>query len=495
MATIPTVPGSFVQSAPVGSARRDMGALLAPGAAQVGLGQSIGRLGAVAEEFSQRMQAATNAAAVTDATVKMKNVQDSYQREMATNQDEKTWVPNWQKKVDDLKDTVLGNEDLSPQVRDHLSNQFKDWQQTSSSQVATQANVRTVRNQTQIFLGAADDAWDTGDYAAGTKPILSAVQVGLLSDAQAKDILKKGQTQADFAKVNRGTNVDPIATLDALNDQTEKGKWKNFDGLDENQREALKGKAETAVNKLKADTLQGIYDKQNNGELMTSDALQKLVDDRKLTPGAMKQILAQQARIAKAPEIPELQAYSELLTKASGYDPDQDPSNVQRANIIAQMATLAPTYRDEVKATLDRSTNRTGENTRLAEGNNYIDELLRSGFLGNTKNWPGTMEPQYPDQAKAAYQRKIELRQGLKDFMRDNKNSTPQEQAEWINQRVARQIDVGTATPVLNVLTGKAPAGQNPSQNQKVTTKAQWDALAPGALYIGNDGQTYKKRQ
>lgn len=495
MATIPTVPGSFVQSAPVGTARRDMGAFLNVGAAQVGFGQSIARAGEVANEFSQRLQAATNAAAVTEATVKMRKAQDDYQREMSTNQDEGTWVPNWQKRVDTLKDDVLGNDEISPQVRDHLSNQFKEFQQSSSSQVATQANVRSIRNKTQIFLGAADDAFDSGNFEAGSQPVLQAVQVGLLSDAQAQDILKKGAVQVDFAKVNRGTNVDPISTLDALNDQTEGGKWRNFKALDENQREALKGKAETAVNKLRADTLQGIYDKQNNGQIMASDELQSLVDARKLTPGAMKQILAQQERIAKKPEVPELQAYSDLLTQAGNYDPDQDPSNSQRANIIAQMATLTPVYRDEVKASLDRSTNRTGENTRLAEGNNYIDELTRSGFLGNTKNWPGTMDPQDPDQAKAAYRRKIELRQGLRDFMRNHKDATPQEQADWVNERVGRQIDVGTATPVLNVLTGKAPAGQSSTQTQKVATKAQWDALAPGTLYIGTDGQTYKKRQ
>jgi hypothetical protein len=460
----------------------------------VGLGGAIARAGEVANEFSQRLQAATNAAAEVDAQVKMRQAQDDYQRELATNQDTKTWVPGWQKKVTDLREEVLGNEDLSPQARDKLTNQFKDFTQTSTSQVATQANVQGIRNKTRLLLNAADDAWDSGDFEAGSQPVLTAVQVGLLSDSQAQGILKKGQTQADFANVNRGLNVDPITTLDALNDKTDGGRWRNFKGLDENQREALKGKADTAVNKLRADTLQGIYDKQNNGQLMSQDDLQTLVDDRKLAPGTMKAILAQQAKIGKKPEVPELERYSNLLTAASNYNPDSDPNNEQRANIIAQMAELQPTYRDEVKASLDRATNKTGENSRTADGNNYIDELVRGGFLGNTKLAPDG-SPYEPAQARQAYQRKIELRDALRDFVRANPKSTAKEQFNFLNGKIATQIDVGSATPILNALTGRAPVGQSSTQTQSVTTKAQWDALAPGTLYIGTDGKTYKKRQ
>lgn len=495
MPTIQTVPGSQVIHAGVGAAPRNLNAELAPSSALVGFSNSIAQAGQVAEQFSQRLQAATNAAAEVDAQTKMRQTQEDYDREMATNQDTKTWVPGWQKKSDALKEEVLGNQDLSPQARDHLSNQFKVFQQSSTSQIATQANVQGIRNKTKVMLQAADDAWDTGNFEAGSQPILSAVQVGLLSDAQAQEILKKGQTQADFAKVNRGLNVDPINTLDALNDQTEGGKWRNFKALDENQREAMKGKADTAVNKLRADTLQGIYDKQNNGQIMSSDELQTMVDNRTLAPGTMKMILAQQAKIGKKPEVPELEEYSNLLTESSTYNPDDDPSNSQRAKIIARMAVLAPVYRDEVKASLDRATNKTGENSRTADGNNYIDELTRGGFLGNIKNWPDGSGPMEPAQARQAFQRKIELRDDLRSFVRSNPKSTAAEQFEFLNTKLKTQIDVGSATPILNSLTGRTPAGQNQTQTQKVGTKAQWDALAPGTLYVAPDGQTYKKRQ
>jgi hypothetical protein len=484
----------MVTHAVVGAAPRDLGSALASGAALTNFGGTIARAGEVAGEFSQRLQAATNAAAEVDAQVKMHQAQDDYNRELSTNQDTNTWVPGWQKKVDGLRSEVLGNPELSPMARDKLTNQFKSFAQTSTSQVATQSNVQGIRNKTKIMLQAADNAWDSGDYEAGTQPILSAVQVGLLSDAQAQEILKKGETQADFAKVNRGLNVDPINTLDSLNDQTDGGRWRNFKGLDENQREALKGKADTAVNKLRGDTLQGIYDKQNNGQLMSNDDLQQLVDDRKLTPGTMKAILAQQAKIGKRPEVPELERYSNLLTSASNYNPDSDPNNEQRANIIAQMAELQPTYRDEVKASLDRATNKTGENARTADGNNYIDELVRGGFLGNTKLAPDG-SPYEPAQARQAYQRKIELRDALRDYIRTNPKATAKDQFEFLNGKISTQIDVGSATPILNSLTGRSPGGQSSTQTQKVTSKAQWDALAPGTLYIGTDGQTYKKRQ
>jgi len=484
---IPIVAGTLVAPAPYTGAEANANALMAPGAALVGLGQSVRQAGQVAEEFAMRKQHAVNTADVMDAGLKMEQASADYQNEMSRNQDEETWVPNWQKNIAKVKGQVLGDPKLAPVVREKLENQFKEFETSSTIQVTTQANVRTIQRQKGRLMNVADTMWQNGDFERGKIAIEAMQSAGLVNDDEAREILRKGEVKVDFNNANRGIATDPIATLDALSDATDGGRWRNFTALDENQRESLRVEARRQVSAVRAETVNGLVDRRNAGEIIPGEELQDLVDGRKLTATQMKWILQEQKRATNDPGVTK--HFADLLRDIDTYRkaPD-DPTNEKFAELTARRMLLPPEMREEAQRRLDKAANPSSDHqqTKLATG--YIDDLLQGGYFGPLKQDTGTM-----DQAEKAYGQAIELKRDLERFVQANPAALndPVKQRDFVNAKIRGKLDVASATPVLNSLTGAAVTKSTPAG--KVLTRAQRDALAPGSTYLGADGKTYTR--
>lgn len=494
MAIIPIVEGSQVEKAPVAAAPMDMSAALAPGSAMVGLGQDIGQASNVFQELSQRLQQATNVANVVDAQVKMKKAESDYQNEMATEPDESQWTPGWKENLSALKESVLGNDQLSPMAKAHLTNQFSQFEQESTSKIQTQQVVRTIQRQTAKITNAADYSWDRGDFEGGAAQIQEGIKAGLFSHTQAVIQLQKGRVQSDMAQVATLKLADPTQAYDALTAKDEDGDFKNYHSLDDAQRGALTVQVEAQVNHDKVQTMQSLFDRQNGGEILAPAELQTLVDQNKLKASSMKAILKQQARAA-GPAPTDLAAYSSLLTQAQQYSPDDDKTNTARAQIIDQMAQLPPAYRDEVKASLDAATNKTQQTRQTAQANGYIDDLTNAGFFGVTKK-DATGELMEPKQALQAFQTKRQLVQAVNDFLRDNPKASPDDQINFVNQKIRGQTDQNSSMPLFNALSARAVPGGSaaPDTPQTIYSQAQYDALPIGARFTFN-GRTGTKQK
>lgn len=481
-----------------------MSSALAVGGSLGHIGQGLEQVSSTLSEFAMRKQNAVNAAAVVDAQTRMEKAQSAYQQDMTTNQDENTWVPNWQKATADLKSTVLSNPQLAPVVRDHLENQFKEFEQRSTSQISTQANVRTIQRQSAIFTNAANDAWEAGDFEKGSQNILKMVQLGLISDTKGQEMLAKGQNQVDVSNAVHGIATDPILALHGLEEKDKKGDWANYSELDENQRESLRVKAMQQISKVRQQTVDDLVDQQNNGKILQKADLQQLVDTQKLTSTQMRWILQSQGQ----PEDPKLnQHFAELLTDIDGYDHSKDKTNSQFAELAARRLALPKELQAEAKKRLDEKLNVTGAHVQTAEVNRYIDEMLGQGILGPIKGnktvvtpgrFFGTNSEEVPvtnEEKQATYGRQVQLKQELKDFVRNNPNADAVQQRNFINSRVASFVDSKAATPLFNTISGRATQTQPAAQTPRITTKAQRDALPAGASYLGPDGKMYTKGQ
>lgn len=495
------VPGSEVRSN-YGGTQLNAAPLLAVGGAKAAVGSGLQDVSNVLQVFGEKMQAATNTADIIEAQNKMQQTQAAYSDEMATNQDEQTWVPGWQKNVSELKTSILDNGKLAPDVREHLQNQLSQWESTSTTQIATQANVRSIQRQKARLMTVADDNWKNGDFDQGKQAIDAMVGAGLVNPDEAVDIVKAGRVKVDVNNVNRGIGVDPIGTFDALNDQTDGGRWRNFTALDENQRESLKVEARRQISAVRVETVNDLVDRRNSGEIIGTAELQKLVDGRKLNATQMRWILQEQARSKGDPgNLPE---FSKLLSEIDGYDKTKDPTNEKFAELTGRRMALPPEMREEAQRRLDAklkpdSAAITGSHEVLK----YVDELLDNGAFGPVK---GTIEEKTPgkffgtntttrkvgpEDIEKAYGQAIELKRDLQRFMQANPNADSVTQRDYIDKLTRGKVNAQAATPLLNAISGTVhPTGAA----VHVTSQAQRDALAPGTVYIGPDGVTYTRK-
>lgn len=476
---IPTVSGSEIVSAPYAAAPLDVNALMAPGRAMVGVAQSIGYAGQVIGEFAERKQRAINAAAEQDAMMQMEKGFDDYQIELSTQQDEEKWVEGWKKKSETLKSSLLSDPHISQAVKDHLTVALNTEAERSTQRIATQANTRLLQRQKARLMNVADYMFQRGDIERGDIAIEAMSEHGLIFPEQEFELKKDGHEKADFSAVNKGINVDPFTTIDQLDEKTPSGEWKNFTNLDENRREGLKVEAIRRTAALRADTVQGIVDRRNQGEIISKDELQSLVDSRRLKPTEMRWVLQEQSR--SGTDAGMAVAFAKALSAVDAYDPTKDPTNEQYAALFGQSVQFSPQYRDEIQRRLQKQKNPTFEEHATRDAKAYIDHLLAGGFLGDiSKSTDG--KPTSPTEYQTAYGKTIELRQALDGFMRQNPKATPVEQRDFLNGKIQTERSVRAATPILNAVVGAATRTAPIS----ITTKAQFDNLPAGQTFEFN---------
>lgn len=484
MPTVQIVPGSLVTRAPYAGAPTDLAAAQAPGRALEQVGQQVGNTTSrVLEEFAVRKQNATNAMDLLAGDLAMKKSLADYQDQMAREPDPDKWVPGWDDQLQKTKAAVLENPKLAPVVKEHLTNAFTEFGSVSSSQIKTQANVRDIQQKKAIGMVYANTFWDAGQFEPGEYALDQMREHGLISDVEQAQLLAKGHTQVAQALVNRGINQDPIGTMDKLDEKTKSGDWANFDGLDENQREAFKVEARRATSALRAETINSIGDRRNAGEIIPKDELQSLVDQRKLTAYQMKWVLQEQSRQGFDPLMTK--AFADHLTAVDAYDKTSDPTNEKFAELTADRLKFSADLRAEAKSRLDAKLNPTATNIMTKDANHFIDEMTEKGVLG-----PTTTDKGRPTQVAATYAQNVQLKRELSEWVKANPGKSPVDQVAFIRQRLQGPRDVAATLPLFNALSGRAqPTAGLPT----VTTPDAYAKLQPGARYIDATGKPATK--
>jgi hypothetical protein len=510
---IPTVQGSDVIAAPYAATSLDAGSLMGPGNAMQSVGRAIGYAGQVIGEFGERKQKAINAAAAQDGQMKMEKAFNDYQIEMSRMKDpddytnaEDTWADGWQKKASTLKNQILADPKISQAVKDHLDVSLSGFVGQSTDRINTQANTRSIQRQKAKLTNVASFMYENGDIERGDVAIEAMREHGLIFPEEEMHLKEKGAQQADLSQVSKGLNTDPIATLDALQDKTDGGRWRQFTNLDEETRLSLTRRARTEMESVRADTVRGFQDRINQGEFVKPDELQGAVDDRKLTPQQYKWLNAQQTGKANYSEdVVRMVNLTRQIDSWKSGDPDAQD---QLHKIAADMAGLPKDMQNRLESDLNRVAKPGSSKASVpSQGYAYIDHLLTNGFFGPVKGevekevpgkFFGTNKEKVPvtrEEAEATYGKALALRDSLNAWVKDNPHATLVEQQKFINGQIQGQVDTVAATPVLNALTGRSAAPQSSTQTQKPLSRAEYDALPPGATYKGKDGRSYTKKK
>jgi len=429
---MPRIPlASFSPSAtPQATPRADPGMndpLLAGGRA---IGQGVASVGAVLGDFAMRKQEAVNYAAVADADRKMKEAFVGFQDELQRNGDEKTWLPSWQKRAGEVE-KELEMDKMAPAVRDRLSPQLASWKQGTEAAIRSQATAREINRAKSSVMDAAELDLKLGDIASYTDKIKGGEARGLFDPGEADRLVKSGMNKAEYYQATNLILTSPMTAIDALKDQTDGGRWRNFTELEETQRKTLVDSANIAVQRVRAETYQGLIDRMNGGELIGDKELDGLVDQKLMTATQARDIKRNQGKQAGLAGVSG-GVFSGLLTDINAYDPRGDGTNERYADLAVRVAMLPPGLKEDAYNRLKEKRDPASPlNSQVArDAMTQVDASFRAGLFGqfetqelDTKTGMMTKKTDAKAYA-AALEKKVKVEDALTEYFRANPKAT-----------------------------------------------------------------------
>lgn len=166
------------------------------------LAAGIASIGQAAGDFALKKQEAVNYATAVDAELKMKTAFADYKETLAKNPDEKTFLPNWEKRTVEVE-KELGMEDMPMAVRDRLAPQMKAWRADTAQQVRSVATVREIDRGRATLEKAASFAMQEGDAVGAAKLMRDGQSVGYFTAEQAQDKIASFSNQAEYSRYER----------------------------------------------------------------------------------------------------------------------------------------------------------------------------------------------------------------------------------------------------------------------------------------------------
>lgn len=460
----------------------DPGMFSAEGRGIQQLGAGISQVASTGMQITQRFEHANYVAKSAEADRKVKTAWTAYQEEMLTKPGKPDeWVKGWT----DLSAKTLKDIDqtgLSAQSKERLKMQLASFQADATSQISLQATKQRIKNGAAEITASAGLDLKNGDWQGYERKINEGTEAGFFDPATQLRLMEDGKKQFDFEQANKAINENPFAALDALEAKSDGGKWANYKELDENRRLALVREAKTYISRDRAETVQGIVDRQNNGEIVSDAELDGLVQSGRILPTQAKWALQQQKRHGRDPEL--IVEYANLLSAIDKYQPNQDPTNATFAELSAQQLKYPAELRSEITKRLNDA--KSNAATKRKEGYDYVDNLLSGHFLGNIdKSTSGTGAPTNKQEYLRAHQRAVEIRQQLDEFLKAKPGATGPEQVKFVNDLTAKyRTETGAG------LLDKSKGGTPPAPK----SKKEYDALPSGTRYLHPDGTIKTKK-
>lgn len=185
-------------------------AALAKGQLAQGTGQAVGGL---FQDVADKIQQNRNARQVFDADLAMRKTYDDFTAKLETMPDEGTWLPAWEQQTQQLKDQVLDNPHLSPDVKRQLGEKFDGWQQATTSATQIAALKKGVNESRKSAIADATYAANQGhvDGPGGANTIMdAAVENHAFSPNESERLKKTFGPMAAEANMNQAISRFPL---------------------------------------------------------------------------------------------------------------------------------------------------------------------------------------------------------------------------------------------------------------------------------------------
>lgn len=397
------------------------------------LGQSVAQVGNQAFDFAAKKQDALNFAKLADGERQMREGFLLFQDELKRNGDEKTWSASWEMRAAEIEASVMKG--VPPALKERMTAEVQGWKSLTVAQVRSVATEREIQRASAQVLDAADSDLKIGDVGGYKAKISEGAAKGLFRPDEAAKLLRTGEQKADWYAAFGMVNEDPAKALDMLDDRTDGGRPSNFTNLDEGQRYSLTQSARGALNSLRIETQESLFNRRQAGEVIGDEELDALVEKKLVKPEWAKRF-AQEQRKGMGGVEGDAAAFSEVLVAIQEYDPLKDTGRTQYSKLFAQAQLLPDRMATDAVARLkDKADPQSVNNSAVAQAaERLIGESFEGGVYGKfdlgEEFVPGTTRKQKKVdravQAKAV-QARAEVSDGIREYLKKKPNATEAE--------------------------------------------------------------------
>jgi len=445
------IPLSAVQ----GVARTNTSVDLTAGARAVG---SLDEVANTVGEYAQRVQDARDAADMVRAKNAMLAEETAFETWAQKEPDTEKWEEHNEQRID-LARTTIDSLNLSNRARQAVDVQLEDWAGKRRIAVANAARRTQAENAFKTLQEDMIRSADQGNMVGVEELVRQQEALGFLHPGEKDEVLRKMSQRAQVNQANRAMMEHPVDFLGALEEKNDAGEFVNWRGLDDNQRMQLRTEGRRQVSVLHAETVQGFQDRLNNGEVISRDELQTAVDQMRMTPQQMKNIMRFQSGSSGYAE--NVERMVELSQRITQWTPARPEAEKERHDIAAAMAGLPRSMQEPLETQLRKKAQGDVEASKTQDAETYIDWLRDNSFLGNyRKQGRNDASPgDYVDRqaALSAQERSLQLRQALRTYMLKHPEAGPEDQRKFIHGMIKGDKAKVGARSVLNAMTGKAP--------------------------------------
>jgi hypothetical protein len=207
---LPIVSGSLTQT-PIGGVKMNPSsfrqAAMAPGRIASELGKDVS---AVFGEVAQKLQANFNFQQTAKADLDMRKAKDDFTAQLVKMPDPGTWLPAWQEKTQGMRDQIINNPRNGPEVKQNLGRMFDIWEQSTTSEIKTQALRKQVADSKESAIADYTYAAHQGDQEGAINTLRAAVENHAMSEADFKKYAARVPTIAAQANADLAIDSDPL---------------------------------------------------------------------------------------------------------------------------------------------------------------------------------------------------------------------------------------------------------------------------------------------
>lgn len=234
------VPGS------VGAMMNVSGDVAAAGAiAQAG--EAVSGLGAMLGEIAERKQAALNRKALAEGSRAFNESEQDLKIKLSKEGDRAKIPAIWEKHKAGLTKRLSGSE-YSPVVREQLHEMQADHQSRMGIMIKTDEARRIAEESIAAVNSAIDSHIKKGDAEAAVAEVEGARADNLVTPDQARKMKDAIEPKIHRDQIEKAISADPAKALRDLEERTEGGAYKNWKGLDDQDRRTMKAHARNERN-------------------------------------------------------------------------------------------------------------------------------------------------------------------------------------------------------------------------------------------------------
>ena len=249
------------------------------------------------QQVADQVQDARNAKKVFDADLSLNKTKDQFlidiQKDPALASDPGKWVPEYKQRIEQTTQAIMGQENLGPAVKRHLSMMTQNFAQQSTTDVQMNALHRETEDTKQSGFEAATQTLASGapdSVAKATVIYKSLLEAGVIGPKVADQLIKQAPGVAAEGMANTAITTDPINAPETI---------KKFEGIiNPRKMETIQKLAAEAKSRAQRENINDISERMQNDPLrsVSPDFLKAQVDSKQITQAQADGLLARMKR-------------------------------------------------------------------------------------------------------------------------------------------------------------------------------------------------------